>query len=304
MADDAASAWTVFVAEGIKSVEEAGRTTPVSNAPAATKPTHETEPEDAVGTPDTKRAPMVGSLSVDWPAFPRSTGSFSFSDLAALGRRDACLVQEDTGTDASWGESVRSRCMRNHCIAYQVPSALPCDRRMVFDVLDGLHLEGMPQFLTGERALPMSVDSRYWAFDLPVPSQAGERTEYDYLRTQSSVSYRFGYIISFADHDALRVDESPQVRYDVITAVNPPRQTRYRVPLSRFPRLSKWITELGLPVGLCVKLPRILLYHDSEVENPDRFRLHASRLQYTVRLEVARAVANALDLDYRGSQIV
>ena len=303
MADDAASAWAAFVAEGITSVEEAGRTTPVSNAPAAAKPTQETEPEDAVGTPDTKRAPMVGPLSVDWPAFPRSTGSFSFSDLAALGRRDACLVQEYTDTDASWGESVRSRLLQNHWIAYQVPSALPCDRTMVFDVLDGLYLEGMVQFLTGERALPMSVDSRYWAFDLPVPSQAGERTEYDYLRTQWSVSYGFGYIISFADHDALRVDESPQVRYDVITAANP-RQTRYRVPLSRFPRLPKWIMELGLPGGLCVKLPRILFYHGSEVENPDRFRLHASRLQYTVRLEVARAIANALDLDYRWSQIV
>ena len=115
--------------------------------------------------------------------------------------------------------------------------------------------------------------------------------------------YGFGYIISFAGHDALRVDESPQVRYDVITAANP-RQNRYRVPLSRFPRLPKWIMELGLLGGLCVKLSRILLYHGSEVETPDRFRLHSSRLHYTVRLDVARAVANALDLDYRWSQIV
>ena len=35
-----------------------------------------------------------------------------------------------------------------------------------------------------------------------------------------------------------------------------------------------------------------------------RFRAYASRLQYTVRLEVARAIANALDLDYQCSQIV
>ena len=167
----------------------------------------------------------------------------------------------------------------------------------------GCTLKVCSSSLRGKRALPMSVDSRFWAFDLPVPSQAGERTEYDYLRTQWSVSYGFGYVISFADHDALRVDESPQVRYDVITVANP-RQTRYRVPLSRFPKLPKWILELGLPGGLCVKLPRVLLYHGSEVEKPDRFRPYASRLQYTVRLEVARAVANALDLDIRCSQIV
>ena len=60
---------------------------------------------------------------------------------------------------------------------------------MVFDALDGLYVEGMLPLLTGERALPMSVDSRFWVFDLPVPSQVGERTEYDYLRTQWSESY-------------------------------------------------------------------------------------------------------------------
>ena len=176
---------------------------------------------------------MVGPLSIDWSAFPRSTGSFSFSYMAALVRLDAGLFKEYTETDVAWGEGVRSWFLQNHWIAYQVPVALPCDQSMVFDVLDGLYLEGMLQFLTGKRALPMSVDSRFWAFDLPVPSQAGERTEYDYLRTQWSVSYGFGYVISFADRDALRVDESPQVRYDVITAANP-RQTRYRVPLSRY----------------------------------------------------------------------
>ena len=116
-----------------------------------------------------------------------------------------------------------------------------------------------------------------------MPSQAGERTEYDYLPTQWSVSYSFGRVISFAEHDALRVDDSPQVRYDVITASNP-RQTQYRVPLHRFPALPKWIRELGLPGGLCVKLPRILPYHGSEVEHPERFREHASRLHYAVRL--------------------
>ena len=104
-------------------------------------------------------------------------------------------------------------------------------------------------------------------------------------------------MISFADHDSLRIDESPQVRYDVITPSNA-RQTRYRVPLSRFPALPKSIRELGLPGGLCVRLPPVLLYHYSEVETPDRFRRHASGLQYTVRLEVARAVANSLDLDF------
>ena len=85
MTYEAVSAWAAFVAEGIESVEEEGRTTPASNAPATTKPTQETEPEDVVGSPDTKRAPMVGPLSVNWPAFPRSTGTLSFLDLAAVG---------------------------------------------------------------------------------------------------------------------------------------------------------------------------------------------------------------------------
>ena len=298
--DDAASAWAAFVAEGIKSVEEAGRTTATPNVPAAARVA---ELEDALGAPDPRRAPIVVPLSLDWPAFPRNPESFSFLDIAALGRRDACLVREYTETDASWSETVRSRFLLHHWVAYQVPAALPCYRTMVFDSLDGIYLEGMLQFLTGARSLPMSVDSRFWVFDLPVPSQAGERTEYDFLRTQWSVSYGFGRVISFADHDALRVDDWLQVRYDVITAASL-RQTRYRVLMHRFPSLPRWIRELGLPGGLCVKLPRILLYHGSEVEKPERFRAYASRLQYTVRLEVARAIANALDLDYRCSEIV
>ena len=236
--EDAASAWAAFMAEGIKSVEESGRTAPTPSMLAAGELVQNTEPENAVCMPESRRAPMVGPLSLDWPAFPSSTGPFSFSDKAALVRRDAVLVKEYTKTDATWGESVRSRFLQNHWIAYQVPSALPRDRTMVFDALDGLYLESMLQFLTGERALPMSVDSRFWAFDLPLPSQAGERTEYDYLRTQWSVSYGFGRVISFADHDSLRIDESPQVRCDVITAANA-RQIRYRVPLSRFPALPK-----------------------------------------------------------------
>ena len=301
--EDAASPWAAFVAEGIKSVEEAGRTAPTPSMPAAGELVQGTDPEDAVGTPGSRRPPMVGPLSLDWPAFLRSTGSYSFSDMAALGRRDAFLVKEYTETDATWGESLRSRFLQNHWIAYQVPSALPCDRTMVFDALEGLYFEGILQFLTGERALPMSVVSRFYVFDLPVPSQAGERTKYDSLWTQWPVSYGFGRVISFADHDSLRIDESPQVRYYVLTAANA-RQNRYSVPLSRFPALPKWIRELGLPGGLCVKLRRVLLYYGSEAETPERFRAHASRLQYTVRLEVARAIANALDLDFRWSQIV
>ena len=177
MAEDAASAWAVFVAEAIKSVEDAGRKVPTNIAPDAAKPAQDTEPEDAVGAPDTRRAPMVGPLSVDWPVFPRSTGSFSFSDMAALGRRETSLVKEYTETDAVWSEGVRSRFLRNHWVVYQVPAALPCDLTMVFDVLDELYLEGMLQFLAGKRELPKSVDSRFWAFDFPVPSQAGKRTE-------------------------------------------------------------------------------------------------------------------------------
>ena len=165
---------------------------------------------------------------------------------------------------------------------------------MVFDSLDGIYIKGMLQFLTGSCSLPMSVDSRFWVFDLPVPFQFGERTEYDYLRTQWSVSYGFVSIISFAKHNALRVDDSTQVRYDVFTAASP-RQTQYRVPLHLFPALPKWIRQLGLPGGLCVKLPQILLYHGSEVEHPERFREHANRLHYAVHLEVARTVANAFD---------
>ena len=139
--EDAASAWTAFVAEGIKSVEEAGRTAPTPSMPAAVELVQGTEPEDAVGMPDSRRAPMVDSLSLDCPAFPRCTGSFSFSYKAALDRRDAVLVKEYTETNATWDESVRSRFLQNHWIAYQVPSALPCYRTMVFDALDGLYLE-------------------------------------------------------------------------------------------------------------------------------------------------------------------
>ena len=161
MTEDAASAWAAFVAEGIKSVEEAGRTVPTNNAPDAANPAQDTEPEEAVGVPDTRRAPMVGTLSIDWPAFPRSTGSFSFSDMAAIGRCDPCLVKEYTETYAAWGEGVRSRFLQKQWIAHQVPVALPCDRTMVFDALDGLYLEGMLQFLMGKRAFSMSVDSRF-----------------------------------------------------------------------------------------------------------------------------------------------
>ena len=117
MAEDAASAWAAIVGEGIKSVEEAGRTVPTNNAPDAAKPAQDTEKEDAVEAPDTRRAQMVGPLSIDWPAFPQSTGSFSFFHMAALGRRDTCLVKEYTETDAAWGEGVRSRFLQNPWVA-------------------------------------------------------------------------------------------------------------------------------------------------------------------------------------------
>ena len=126
--EDAASAWAAFVAEGIKSVEEAGRTALTPSMPAAVKLVPGTELEDAVGAPDSLCAPMGGPFSLDRPAFPHSTGSFSFSDMATLSRRDAVLVKEYTETDGTWGESVRSRFLQNHWIAYQVPSALSCYR--------------------------------------------------------------------------------------------------------------------------------------------------------------------------------
>ena len=66
-------------------MEEAERTAPTPSVPAAGELVQGTEPEDAVGMPDSRRAPMVGPLSSDWPAFPRSTGSFSFLEMAALG---------------------------------------------------------------------------------------------------------------------------------------------------------------------------------------------------------------------------
>ena len=53
--DDAESAWAAFVAEGIKSVEEAGRTTPTPNVPAAARVA---EPEDALGAPDLRWVPF------------------------------------------------------------------------------------------------------------------------------------------------------------------------------------------------------------------------------------------------------
>ena len=156
--DDAASTWAAFVAEEIKSVEEAGRTTPPSTMPTTAQ---SAEPKDALGVPDSSHAPMVGPLSLDWPAFTRNAGSVSFLDMTALGRRDAGLVQEYTDTDASWSGAVLERFLQHHWTAYQVPVALPCDRTMVFDSFHGIYLEGMLQFLTGACSLPMSVDSRF-----------------------------------------------------------------------------------------------------------------------------------------------
>ena len=138
-------------------MQDAGRIAPTPTVPEAAQ---DAEPDDAVGTPDSRGTPMVGLLSLDWPAFPRSTGSFSFSDMAAIRRRDTGLVRQYTETDATWAETVRTRFLQNHWLVYQVPVTLQCDRTLVFDALDGLYLGGMFQFLTGERALPISVDPR------------------------------------------------------------------------------------------------------------------------------------------------
>ena len=109
--DDAASTWALFVAKGIKSVEEAGRTTPPTTMPTTAQ---SAKPKDALGVPDSSHSPMVGPLSLDWPAFPRNAGSFSFLDMATLGRWDAVLVQEYTETDASWSGAVRERFLPHH----------------------------------------------------------------------------------------------------------------------------------------------------------------------------------------------
>ena len=68
--------------------------------------------------------------------------------------------------------------------------------------------------------------------------------------------------------------------------------------------MPSWIKALRLSGGIRVRLPRSLLYLGSGVEKLDCFQPYVNRLTYVVRLEVARAVANALDLDFRFSHIL
>ena len=143
----------------------------------------------------------------------------------AFGRRDARLVQASTDSDASWAEPARDRFLRNFWLGYQVPQSLPCDRTIVFDANDGVYLELTGNFLAGKGDLPASVESRFWKFDFPNPSPSGQRTLYDYLRTQWAVTYGFGRIITFLEHYAFRVNQATTAQFDVVTVAGA-RQTQ------------------------------------------------------------------------------
>ena len=117
------------------------------------------------------------------------------------------------------------------------------------------------------------------------------------------MKYGFGRIITFPEHDALRVNQAKTAQFDVITIAGA-RQTKYRAPLKGVPVLPSWIKALRLPGGLCVRLSRSLLYFWSEFEKPDRFQPNVNRLTYVFRLEVAGSISNALYLDFRFSQIM
>ena len=117
------------------------------------------------------------------------------------------------------------------------------------------------------------------------------------------MTYGFGRSITFPEHDSLLVNQTTTAQFDVVTIAGA-RQSQYRAPLEGFPTLPSWIKALRLPSGLCLRLLRSLLYFGSEVKKFDRFQPYVNRLTYVVRLEVARSIANALDLDFRFSHIV
>ena len=177
--------------------------------------------------------------------------------------------------------TARDRFLRNFWLGYQVSQSLPSDRTMVFDANDGVYLGLTVDFLARKRDLPASFESRFPKFDLPNPSSSGQRTLYDYIRTQRAVTYRFARIITLPEHDALRVSQATTAQFDMVTVAGA-WKTQYRAPPEGFPALPSWIKALRLPGGLCVRLPR-----SSEVEKPDRFLAHVNRLTYVVRLEVA-----------------
>ena len=173
---------------------------------------------------------------------------------------------------------------------------------MIFDANDGAYLELTVDFLVGKRDLPASVESRFWKFDIPNPSSSGQRTLYVYLRMQWAVTYGFERTITVPEHDALSDNQATKTQFDVVTIAGS-RQTHYRAHLEGFPALPLWIKAFRLPSYLCVRLPRSLLFFGSEAGKPDRFQSFFNRLTYVLRLEVARSIANALDLDFCFSHI-
>ena len=296
-------AWGPIVADGLQAVEAATQRSAARSPNLDHAGPQPVEPAGTIGSPEVRAVTLDAPMSSDWAIYPRSEGSFSFEELLSLGRGDAKRIDLCTQTDAAWALGVRARFLQNYWTCYQVPASLPCDRSMIQTSYDAGYLEGMVRFLTGKQHLPPSVEEQFWRFDLPPPSPSKERTSYDILRTQWTATYGFGRIISFADHDALRVNETAHARFDVVVAATE-RQTQYRGSLEKFVPLPSWIRDLKLPGGLCLRLPRVLLYMGSEVSQPTIYVAYHSRLTYAVRLEMARALASAVDCDYYHSQIV
>ena len=96
--------------------------------------------------------------------------------------------------------------------------------------------------------------------------------------------YGFGRIITFPEHDELRVNQATTAQFNVVKVAGA-RQTQYRASREGFPALQSWIKALRLPGGFCVRLRRSLLYFESEVEKPDRCQTYVNRLTYVVRLD-------------------
>ena len=177
------AAWGNLVSEGLKTVETAERSATAGPSASGIEVPADLEPDGSIGAPKVHRAPMIGPLSLDWRCFRRSSGSFTFHDFVALGRRYARLVQASTDSDASWAEPAHEWFLRNFWLRYRVPQSLLCGRSMVFDANDGVYLNLTVDFLAVKRDLPASVESRLWNFDLPNPSSSKQRTIYDYLRS-------------------------------------------------------------------------------------------------------------------------
>lgn len=91
---------------------------------------------------------------------------------------------------------------------------------MIWTSRDARYLESMIRFLTGKQPLPASDEGQFWSSDLPPPSSSKDCTAYGIFRTQWTATYGFRRTNSFADHDALRINENANAGFDIVVAAN------------------------------------------------------------------------------------